>query len=70
MGDTIKSTGKGQNVAKNRKSKEKKKAKGGKGKEHRVKGGKVGKSPKNGCHRCKGPHYVSECPKSPEMIVD
>ena len=70
MGDTIKSTGKGQNVAKNRKSKEKKKAKGGKGKEHRVKGGKVGKSPKNGCHRYKGPHYVSECPKSPEMTVD
>ena len=71
MGDSSKSTGKGKNSAKNRKSKERKKAKGGKGKEHAVKGGKVGKSPKSGCQRCKGAHYVSECPKSPEaMTVD
>jgi hypothetical protein len=71
-GDTTRSTGKGKNAAKNRKSKEKKKAKGGKGKELSVKGGRVGKSPKNGCHRCKGPHYVSECPKPAniDMTVD
>ena len=71
MGESSKSGGKGKNFAKNRKAKERKKAKGSKGKEHGVKGGKVGKSPKNGCHRCKGAHYVSECPKSPEtMTVD
>jgi hypothetical protein len=64
---------KGKNFSKNKKAKERKKAKGGKGKEHGVQGGKVGKSPKKGCHRCKGAHYVSECPKAPstdQMTVD
>ena len=64
---------KGKNFNKNKKAKERKKAKGGKGKEHGVQGGKVGKSPKNGCHRCKGNHYVSNCPKAPstdQLTVD
>ena len=61
------STGKGKHAAKNRKAKEKKKAKGGKGKELAVKGGRVGKGPRQGCHRCKGPHFVSECPKAPTV---
>jgi hypothetical protein len=52
LGESSKSGGKGKNYAKNQKAKERKKAKGGKGKEHGVKGGKVGKGPKKGCHRC------------------
>jgi hypothetical protein len=72
MGESS-SKGKGKNFAKNQKAKERKKAKGGKGKEYGVKGGKVGKAPKKGCHRCKGAHYVSECTKSPstdQMTVE
>ena len=72
MGESS-SKGKGKNFAKNQKAKERKKAKGGKGKEYGVKGGKVGKAPKKGCHRCKGAHYISECTKSPsidQMTVD
>ena len=71
MVESSKSSGKRKIFTKNYTAKEHKKAKGEKGKEHGVKGGKVGQSPKNGCHHCKGALYVSECLKSPEsMTVD
>ena len=71
LGESSKTGAKGKNYTKNQKQKQRKKAKGGKGKEHGVKGGKVGKGPKKGCHRCQGNHYLVDCPKSPEsMTVD
>ena len=74
MDDSSKGRAQGKNYAKNKKAKEKKKAaKGGKGKEHGVKGGKVTKGPKNGCHRCKGNHFVDRCPlhaPTPQLTVD